>query len=162
MPDLEAIVRDHEQTVLRTARRLLGQLDDAKDVTQEVFLPCVRHHSRITGDVGAWLHRVTVNLCNDHFRRRRPTVELFPDHPDPSPTPERIFRSKEERARLEHAVMQLSRMERFTLVLYSIEGRTSEEIACLMHAPPSTIRRRVHDTRRKLARRLLGSFSQAT
>jgi RNA polymerase sigma factor (sigma-70 family) len=159
MPDLEAIVRDHEQTVLRTAWRLLGHVDDAKDVTQEVFLRCLRHHSRITGDVGAWLHRVTVNLCNDHFRRQRRAVELFPDHPDPSPTPEYIFRSNEERARLVHAMMQLSRKERFAFVQCCIDGRTSKETARLMHAPPGTIRSRVQYARRKLAKRLLPNAS---
>jgi len=154
MSDLEAIVRDHEKTVLRTARRLLGRLDDARDVSQEVFLKCLRHHSRITGDVGAWLHRVTVNLCNDHFRRQRPTLELFLDYPDPAPTPESIFRSNQERARLFHAVMQLTRKERF-IVQCCMEGRTSAETARLMHAAPATIRSRVHYARRKLAQRLL-------
>lgn len=156
MPDLEAIVRDHEQTVLRTARRLLGHLEDAKDVKQEVFLRCLCHHSRITGDVGAWLHRVTVNLCNDHFRRQRRAVELLPDHPGPSPTPEHIFRSNEARARLMQAMMQLSRKERFALVERCMEGRTSEETARLIHAPPATIRSRIHCARRKLAQQLLG------
>jgi RNA polymerase sigma-70 factor (ECF subfamily) len=159
MLDLEEIVRDHEQTVLRTARRLLGHLDDAKDVSQEVFLRCLNHHSRITGDVGAWLHRVTVNLCNDHFRRRRPAFDLFPDHPDPSPTPERIFQSSQERARLVDAVMQLSSHERFTFVQCCIEGRTSDETASLMRVPPSTIRSRVHRARRKLSQRLLANPS---
>ena len=157
MCDLEWIVRDHEQAVLRTARRILGHVDDAQDVSQEVFLRCLRHHSGITGDVGAWLHRVTVNLCNDHFRRRRPAFELFPDHPDPSPTPERIFQSNQERARLVDAVMQLSTKERFTFVQCCIEGRTSDETTGLLHEPPSTIRSRVHRARRRLAQQLLTS-----
>jgi hypothetical protein len=109
--------------------------------------------------VGAWLHRVTINLCYDHFRRQRLTVELSPDHPDPSPTPECIFRSNEERARIWHAVMRLSRKERFTLVQCCIEGRTSEETGRLMHAPPATIRSRVRCARRKIARQLLPSAS---
>jgi RNA polymerase sigma-70 factor (ECF subfamily) len=159
MPDLEAVVRDHEQTVLRTAWRLLGHWDDAKDVKQEVFLRCLRHHSRITGDLGAWLHRVTVNLCNDHFRRQRRVVELFPDQPDPLPTPEYIFRSNEGRARLVHAVRQLSGKERFALVSCCMEGRTSEETARLMDVPPATIRSRIHCARRKLAERLVPKAS---
>src|ERR1700722_16183825 len=109
MSDLDIIVRAHEATVLKTAWRLLGQCDDAKDAAQEVFLRWFQNRSRISGDLGAWLYRVTVNVCNHHSRRRRPTAELSANHPDPSPTPESLMKLKEQRRIVAEALMKLSR-----------------------------------------------------
>jgi RNA polymerase sigma factor (sigma-70 family) len=56
------LVMAHQQAVLRTARRLLGRDEDAKDAVQEVFMRLLRGHRSIRGDLGAWLYRVTVNI----------------------------------------------------------------------------------------------------
>jgi RNA polymerase sigma-70 factor (ECF subfamily) len=154
MSELDIIVRDHEQAVLKTAWRMLGQADDAKDAAQEVFLKWLRHRSRIKGDLGAWLHRVTVNVCNDHYRRRRPTTELWVNHPDPAPTPECLMKLKEQRRTLAEALVQLSRKERISVVLRHVEGRSSIETAAMLNVSAATIRSRTHSARRKLAARL--------
>jgi RNA polymerase sigma-70 factor (ECF subfamily) len=53
--------------------RLLGNEDDAADVTQEVFLrACISWESlRDRDQLGVWLHRVATNVCVDLIRRRR-------------------------------------------------------------------------------------------
>src|ERR1700722_18297625 len=124
MSDLDTIVRAHEATVLKTARRLLGQCDDAKDAAQEVFLRWFRNRSRITGDLRAWLYRVTANVCNDHYRRRRPPTELGANHPAPAPTPESLMKLSEQRRIVAEALTTLSRKERITVVLRQIDGRS--------------------------------------
>lgn len=154
MSDLDTIVRAHEPAVLKTAQRLLGQRDDAKDAAQEVFLRWFRNRSRISGDLGAWLHRVTVNICNDHYRRRRPTTELWVNHPDPAPTPESLLKLKEQREMIAAALMKLSSKERMTILLRHIEGCSAIETAAMLRASPVTIRSRTHAARRKLAARL--------
>ena len=74
--EFDAVIVAHQPSVLRTARRLLGHGEDAKDAVQEVFLRLLGKHADVHGDLGAWLYRVTVNICNDHYRRRKPTLEL--------------------------------------------------------------------------------------
>jgi hypothetical protein len=53
--------------------RLLGNMDDAADVTQEVFLrACISWESlRDRDQLGVWLHHVATNVCIDLIRRRR-------------------------------------------------------------------------------------------
>jgi RNA polymerase sigma-70 factor (ECF subfamily) len=154
MSDLDMIVRAHEETVLKTAWRLLGQCDDAKDASQEVFLRWFRNRSQISGDLGAWLYRVTVNVCNDHYRRRRPSAELRANHPDPAPTPESLMKLKEQRRIIAEALMKLSRKERIAVVLRHIDGLSSIETAAILKASAATVRSRSHSARRKLAVRL--------
>jgi RNA polymerase sigma-70 factor, ECF subfamily len=151
MSELDIIVRAHEETVLKTAGRLSGQRDDAKDAAQEVFLRWFRNGSRIRGDLGAWLYRVTVNVCNDHYRRGRPPTELRACHPDPAPTPESPMKLKEQRRIIAEAPMKLSRKERIVVVLRHIGGLSSIETAAMLKASAATVRGRSHSARRKLA-----------
>ena len=89
----------HERMVLRTAYRLLGRWEDAQDAAQEVFLRLFRNTGRIEGDPKAWLYRVTVNVCNDHYRRRMLVCEVDEHRADPAPDPERLL-TLQERKRL--------------------------------------------------------------
>src|SRR5580704_14759951 len=71
----EALMRLHERLVLVTALRLLGNMEDAKDVSQEVFLRLYRNLRKVEAEKNyqAWLYRVTVNACHDVGRRRKPS-----------------------------------------------------------------------------------------
>src|ERR1700722_14689497 len=74
--DLEAfelLMRQHERLVLATALRLTGNMEDAQDISQEVFLRLYKNLGKVqTADaLPAWLYRVTVNACHD-LRRRKP------------------------------------------------------------------------------------------
>ncbi len=74
--DLEAfdqLMRLHEQQVLGTALRLLGNLEDAQDAAQEAFLRLYKSLNRLPDiqQIKPWLYRVTVNVCNDMHRARR-------------------------------------------------------------------------------------------
>src|SRR5260370_15598138 len=70
----ELLMRQHERLVLVTALRLAGNLPDAQDVCQEVFLKLYRNLGKLSSEdaVASWLYRVTVNACHDLRRRRRP------------------------------------------------------------------------------------------
>src|ERR1700722_14189990 len=72
------VVHQREAQVLRTAYRMLGNWADAEDAAQEVFLRLHRHGLGFANEAacGAWLYRVTVNLCLDRARSSRPTTEL--------------------------------------------------------------------------------------
>jgi RNA polymerase sigma-70 factor (ECF subfamily) len=77
MPGWEAIVREHGPAVFRTAWRIVRDVQDAEDVTQEVLLAFYRdHHARHSGQCGGLLVRMAVLRAIDHLRRRRRTVPV--------------------------------------------------------------------------------------
>ncbi|HEX9669640.1 MAG TPA: RNA polymerase sigma factor [Thermoanaerobaculia bacterium] len=67
------LVAGHEQRLLRLCERLLGDVEEARDAAQEVFLKAFRKAGsyRPRGRVYTWLYRIAVNHCLNLLRRRR-------------------------------------------------------------------------------------------
>jgi RNA polymerase sigma-70 factor (ECF subfamily) len=149
--EFDALVIIHQQTVMRTASRLLGRGEDARDATQEVFLRLLRSRGNVRGNLSGWLHRVTVNICNDHFRRRKPTLELLAHTADPAPGPEYLMRIKQREQLLRQGLEVLTKRERAALVLREIQGFSAAEIGAMLEIKEATVRGHIHRARTKLA-----------
>lgn len=146
------MVAAHQQMVLRTAYRLLGRIEDAQDAAQEVFLRLFRNQANVNGDAKAWLYRVTVNVCNDQFRRRKRAVELGPERADPAPDPERVLTLKERQQLIVEGLEMLAERERAYVVLRDIEGLSTAQVAAILDVEEVTVRGQIHSARVKLAR----------
>jgi RNA polymerase sigma-70 factor (ECF subfamily) len=150
----EGLVATHERMVLRVAYRLLGRLEDAQDAGQEVFLRLFRNLDRVGADPKSWLYRVTVNVCNDHHRRRKAVLELDSGHStaDPSPDPERALALEERRRLVTEGLETLQKRERTAVVLRDIEGLSTAEVAGILGVEEVTVRSQVSRARLKLAK----------
>jgi RNA polymerase sigma-70 factor, ECF subfamily len=150
----ERLMRQHERLVLVTALRLAGNLSDAQDVSQEVFLKLYRNLGKMaSGDVVAgWLYRVTVNACHDLRRRHRRedplenTGELVSGDADPY---QALTESERGRA-LELSLRLLPEKERAALVLRDLEGLSTEEVARALGSSQATVRSQVSKARVKV------------
>ena len=116
----EQLMRQHERMVLVTALRLLGSIEDAQDVSQEVFLKLYRNLGRVesSGAFPGWLYRVTVNACHDLRRRRRASVALEEAREVASrdANPQQRTAAEERRRVLQLSLRMLSEKEREALV----------------------------------------------
>jgi RNA polymerase sigma-70 factor (ECF subfamily) len=150
----EAVMRKHERLVLVTALRLLGNLEDAKDVSQEVFLRLYRNLGKVDRESNyqAWLYRVTVNLCHDIGRRRKHSVAME-DVPDPVSTaadPQQRVTVAERQRVLHMSLRTLSEKERAALVLRDLEGLSTEEVARALGSSEATVRSQISKARVKM------------
>ncbi|MHC4342215.1 MAG: RNA polymerase sigma factor, partial [Planctomycetota bacterium] len=68
----DALILRHQDRVYNMAYRMLGNREDALDLSQEVFLTVFRSLGRFEAKArfSTWLYRVTVNRCRDEIRRR--------------------------------------------------------------------------------------------
>ena len=150
----EAVVRRYERLVLVTALRLLGEMEDAKDASQEVFLRLYRNLGKLerTGNLPAWLYRVTVNVCHD-VRRKRPVeaqVDELDAVPAGTPDPQRAAGDAERRRALDLSLRQLPERERTAIVLRDLEGLSTEEVARVMGTSEATVRSQICQARVKM------------
>jgi len=140
----DQVVRQREAQVLRTAYRILYNWADAEDVAQEAFLRLHRHGVGFANEaaLGAWLYRVTVNLCLDRRRSARPTQEL-PELRDGTASAESAAIREQQKQELMAALATLPPRERAAVVLREIEGLSTAEVAGIMGSAEVTVRTQV-------------------
>jgi RNA polymerase sigma-70 factor (ECF subfamily) len=160
-----------QHKVAATAWRLLGDREDTRDATQEVFLRAYKYLKsyRPDQDFHGWLYRITVNVCRDMLRRTRrgaeqqqqsqhaafthadaaqdsATLDTFASDSDT----EEAAALSQKRAIVRRALATLPEKERTAIVLRDLEGRSTEEVARLMNSRPGTVRSQVSTARSKI------------
>jgi RNA polymerase sigma-70 factor (ECF subfamily) len=148
----EQIMAAYERMVVGTAYRLLGRMEDAQDAAQEVFLRLLKNLDRIDGDPKPWLYRVTVNVCNDHYRRPKPVGEPDERHVDPSPDPALVLEMDERKRLLLEGLQTLAERERTVVVLRELQGLSTREVAEIVGVEEVTVRSQISVARVKLAK----------
>ena len=150
----ESLMRQHERMVLVTAVRLLGNVEDAKDASQEVFLRLYRNLGKVKSEanIPGWLYRVTVNVCHDIGRKRKPSIAME-DAPEPvaaGENPQESVTATERRRVVQMSLRTLSDKERAALVLRDLEGLSTEEVARVLGSTEATVRSQVSKARVKM------------
>jgi RNA polymerase sigma-70 factor (ECF subfamily) len=146
---------------------MVGDYDDAKDISQTVFLKTFYNIKRFDTSkrFSTWLYRIAVNASIDYIRKfRKHRFEELDDTADTQAghpvTPERLYELKEVREYILQATEKLNEKQRTAFVLKDLEGLDIEEIAQIMDMPQATVRWYLHRARKKLRsdlRRRFGS-----
>ncbi|MGI4813264.1 MAG: RNA polymerase sigma factor [Janthinobacterium lividum] len=123
--------------LLALATRMLGESDEARDVTQEVFMRIWKHAADWQPEQAhfdTWLHRVTLNLCYDRLRRRQNTVSVddAPESIDQAPTLDEQLDQTARNHRITAALAALPARQREALVLQYYQELSNVEAAGLM------------------------------
>ena len=152
MAFFDRLVRLHERMVLGVAYRLLGRMEDAQDAAQEVFLKLFQKHRQIEGDPKPWLYRVTVNVCNDWYRKRTAVAEPDEKAADPSADALQTITLEERKRLLRDGLLTLGERERAAIVLRDIEGLSTQQVARILGIEEVTVRSQISVARVKLAK----------
>jgi len=152
----EQIMINTQQRVISLTWRILGNQEDARDATQEVFLRVYKYLNRYEPeqDFFGWLYRITVNVCRDIERkRRRDSHQLTTEtYVSTSENQEDQAYLAQRREMISRAIAALPEKERMSLVLRDLEGLSTEEVANIMNTRPATIRVQISSARAKIKR----------
>jgi RNA polymerase sigma-70 factor (ECF subfamily) len=151
----------HKRRVYSLCLRMLGNVAEAEDLTQESFLQLHRKIATFRGDsaFSTWLHRLTVNVVLMHLRRKGLNLISLDEALDPSPeygparsfgTPDLRLSGSIDRMTLEKAVENLPAGYRLIFVLHDIEGYEHNEIATLLDCSIGNSKSQLHKARMKL------------
>ena len=167
MSGFDELYRKHYRRVYSICLRMTGNVAEAEDLTQEVFIQLHRKLGSFRGESAftTWLHRLTVNQVLMHFRKRSVKSELttddgeMPESVDPDTiNPEAM--PIVDKIALDIAIRQLPPGYRTVFVLHDVEGYEHEEIAKLLGCSAGTSKSQLHKARLKL-RRLLQQKAMA-
>ncbi len=151
LAEFERLVRRYQRQVLVTALRLLGNLADAEDASQDVFVRLYRNLGKVKDpdDCGGWLYRVTVNVCHD-LVRKRPRAEAPADPAamaDRAPDALARREASERQRALAIVLRRLPEKERAALVLRDLEGLPTREVAAILGSSEATVRSQISQAR---------------
>lgn len=146
------LVGRYRQQVYGLCIRMLGQHEDAEDVSQETFLRAVRslRNWDSTRDFGPWLLAIAGNRCRTALaaRRRRPApVAELGEWPDARPADEPGRPVTEE---VRTALTGLKEEHRRAFLLYHIEQRSYADISRILNCPVGTAKTWVYRARLEL------------
>jgi RNA polymerase sigma-70 factor (ECF subfamily) len=160
------LVALHTRKVFGLAYRFTGRVDEAEDLTQEVFVKVYQTLGRYResdGPFGGWLMAVARNHAIDHYRRRKQERLRRTDDPgvlEAAPAREEhpmAGLEREERRRLVHSGLRALPPDlRVPLILRDLQELPYETIATELGIPLGTVKSRINRARLELARRLLG------
>ena len=171
----EQIVLTHQKNIYNLALKMVGNPDDAFDISQDAFLRAYNSLSSFHGDskLSVWLYRLTSNICIDFLRKkkRRNEVQLSIledddedrplDIPDDRFSPDVELDRAEQRKAIHEGLAQLPENDRKILTLREISGLSYEEIAQALDLELGTVKSKLFRARKKLCNFLLdsGNFS---
>lgn len=156
--EFEQRLADSPTLAFRVALSVMRNRAEAEDVAQEALLRAYRNFGRLRDRerFRGWLVRTAWRLALDRIRStgRRERREQAALDPPPAPTAEDLAASREFQRHLADAIEDLPEKLRIVLVLSSIEGHDTRELAILLSLPEGTVKSRLFLARRRLAEKL--------
>ena len=159
------LVTDHQRMVYQLALHLLGDPQEALDVSQEVFLRVFRTLAQFRGQstLRTWIYRIVVNQASNRqrwWRRRRRAQQVALDEHTAThgelaearafAQPDSVLAQHEAAARVWGALDALPFDQRAVVVLREIDGLSYEEIATSLNVAVGTVKSRLARARESL------------
>jgi RNA polymerase sigma-70 factor (ECF subfamily) len=151
----------HKRRIYSLCLRMVGNVAEAEDLTQEAFLQLHRKIGTFRGDsaFSTWLHRLSINVVLMHLRKKGLPLMSLDEAMEPSydDGPGRSFGAPDlsltgsiDRLALERAVAALPAGYRLIFVLHDVEGFEHNEIAAMLDCSVGNSKSQLHKARLKL------------
>jgi RNA polymerase sigma-70 factor, ECF subfamily len=141
--------------------RIVGNVDDAQDLTQETFIKALQRQSQLKDldRAAQWLSRIASNTAIDFLRRNKKCAftdvsELPEGGPAATDSPEQLLLRGERKLQLDGGLAALTARERMALLLRDVEDMPADEVARQMNCSMATVRSHIANARIKFKRYL--------
>jgi len=170
MHAFEELILKHEKIVYNLALRMMNHSEDAKDISQEVFLKAYRSLCNFDerSAFSTWLYRITHNTCIDEMRKRKGKQNYSLEEEleneagsmqrqiaDEGDTPEESLLREEQKSEILQALDNLSAEHKAAIVLRDVKGLSYEEIAEILEVSLGTVKSRISRGRNQLKNEIL-------
>nr|WP_300379370.1 sigma-70 family RNA polymerase sigma factor [Henriciella sp.] len=148
-----ALVNRHMPVIWRVAFRMLGDRQEAEDVTQETFLrawkmlPDWEERAKFS----TWACTVAINLCRDRLKKKRPVLmDELPEQTDVALRPDQALHQNQASAHITSLVDALPDRQKEALTLCAFEGMGNIEAAKTMGVSVEALESLLSRARRRL------------
>ena len=159
--DLQArFIQQHLRRIFLLIYRVVGNVDDAQDLTQETFIKALQRQSQLKDldRAGHWLSRIAANTAIDFLRRNKRLAFTDVSHlaslPSSGEDPEQSALRGERKLHLDGGLALLTERERMALLLRDVEDLPADQVAKQMNCSMATVRSHIANARTKFKRYL--------
>lgn len=152
MDDFRVLVDRHQQSIFRFASGLLGNREEAQDVTQEAFLAAFANLSGYDSSralFSTWLFSIARNRCINLLKQSRP-IALNESHSIGDIASSDPIVRRELSQQLDRALAALPVEQRSAFVLAEVEELPYAEIARIERTSLGTVKSRIHRAKQRL------------
>lgn len=153
---MSQLVSQYQKPVFNAAYRILGNMDDAADATQTVFLKVFEHIADYDQRFKffSWVYRIAINESLNQVKKRRPQESLDDSQASPWQGPAEELDSAKLCQKVQDALMLLNDDYRSVVVLKHITGCSYQQIAGILQLPEKTVKSRLYSARQLLKKTL--------
>jgi len=172
---IQYLVHNYQKNVIKTAYYFVANMEDAEDLSQEVFLEILKSIGRYkkSATLYTWIYRITVNKSLDHLRKQQrrsfvqklgTLMQVSNDRMNRFDTEPAILDTrnddKEKRKILDNAVNSLPENQKIAFILNKYEELAYKEIAEIMNLSLSSVESLIHRAKMNLQKKLVNHFSE--
>lgn len=147
----------YKNQVVKTVIGMIGNVQEAEDVGQEVFIRFFKNISRFKGEakISTYLTRIAINLSLNEIERRKRRWRVFYKGEDvqEKPVPEEMLNPVEDAEKKElvqYAISKLQPEYRKVVVLRALQEYSFKEVAEILQLPIGTVLSRYSRAQTKL------------
>lgn len=162
------IVNLYQHKLYQICYRMLGNMQEAEDITQEAFIRAYinLHSFDQKRKFTTWLYRIGTNLCIDRLRKKKPDyyldaevagtegLDMYSQIAIEEALPEEQLEQMELQERIQYEISRLPEKYRSVIVLKYIEELSLQEISEILDMPLGTVKTRIHRGREALRKQL--------
>ena len=159
------LVDKYRSQVIGVAFKMVGDYEDAKDISQLVFVKTYQnlHRFELGKKFSTWLYRITINASIDFLRKyRRYKHESVEDNlqelKENKGDAEEVYRRGLIRAAIEKSLERLSFKQKSVFVLRDLEGLDIKSVSQVMAMPQATVRWYLHRARSRIRQELQKNY----
>ena len=153
---MSQLVSQYQRPVFNAAYRILGDMDDAADTTQTVFLKVFEHFDDYDPKFKffSWVYRIAINESLNQVKKRHKQEPLDDSQVSPWQSPAEELDSKLLCNRVQAALMLLNTDYRTVVVLKHISGCSYQQISEILQLPEKTVKSRLYSARQLMKKSL--------
>ncbi len=162
MGQFEVLIERYKKLIFNTAYRMMGNKEEAEDVSQEAFIRIYNSLSKYNPEFkfATWALRITTNLCLDHLRKRKgetvPIDEQY-DLGDGKLTPEEEYIRKEKQKLVQNAISKLPDKYKEFLIMFHHRNLSYQEIMDITGESLTIVKNRLYRARQMLKESLMNT-----
>ncbi len=145
---LNELIKKYQNVIYRQCYQSTNNVDDAIDLTQEVFIRVYKSLTRFKGrsSFSTWLYRITYNACKEYFRRKLTSLNAenvyleYNSEQISQDSPGKLMEEKELEKEIKKAIYMLSPQVRNAIILRYFEGLDYRSIADILGCRVSAVK----------------------